>query len=269
MPTETAAQEVPPDEVAPQRQAATEIAAAEPADNPRDLAAQIVMVEQQIREPSFTGRALAEAGHLQQAAYRRLADTPRWDDRVLANVPQSMRPTVRAHVAAQRELSSMSSGPPPKTLPEWRIIRPAPRDELRGFYRKAQRRFGVPWYYLAAIHLVETRMGRIRGVSTADAKGPMQFIPTTWDAYGRGDIWDNHDAIMAAGRYLRSRGAPGNMQRALYSYNNDVRYVRAVSAYAHQMRHDPAAYRGYYHWQVYYRQKDGAVWLPVGFDGRQ
>ncbi len=35
----------------------------------------------------------------------------------------------------------------------------------------------MPWYYLAAINLIETRMGRIDGLSTAGAQGPMQFLP--------------------------------------------------------------------------------------------
>ena len=238
------------------------------AGSPRGLARQIRSAERAIRNRAVTGNALAVAGHLQQVAYRALAGLPRWDARVYRRLPPDLRDVARANVYAQRELSSLSSGPPPKTLPEWRIIAPRPRAELRGYYRKAQRRYGVKWYYLAAIHLVETRTGRIRGTSTAGAKGPMQFIPSTWASYGRGDIWDSHDAIMAAGRYLRSRGAPRDMARALFSYNNDVRYVRAVSAYAHVMRADARAHRGYYHWQVYYRQRGGAVWLPVGYDGR-
>ena len=67
----------------------------------------------------------------------------------------------------------------------------------------------MPWTYLAAIHLVETRMGRIRGASTAGARGPMQFLPSTWALYGAGgDINDPRDAILAAARLLRHHGAP-------------------------------------------------------------
>ena len=230
------------------------------------LARQILFAESAIRTLTLPEADLAAAGHLQQVAYRELAARPRWDAAVLRRIPKPARPIVRANVAAHRELSSLS-GAPPRTLPEWRIVAPAPRKRLLGYYGKAQRRYGVPWQYLAAIHLVETRMGRISGTSTAGAQGPMQFIPSTWRMYGRGDIRDNHDAIMAAARYLRARGAPQNMERALFSYNNDVRYVRAVAAYARVMLADPRAYRGYYHWQVYYRQPGGPVWLPVGYDG--
>ena len=51
---------------------------------------------------------------------------------------------------------------------------------LLGHYAEAEQLTGIPWYWLAAIHLQETRMGRIEGVSTAGAVGPMQFLPTTW-----------------------------------------------------------------------------------------
>ena len=119
----------------------------------------------------------------------------------------------------------------------------------------------MPWEYLAAIHLVETRMGRIKGDSIAGAQGPMQFIPTTWAIYGRGgDITSNRDAIHAAARYLRATGAPADMARALRAYNNSARYVRAVTAYAQQIQADERAYLGYHAWQVYY----GDRLLPPG-----
>ena len=67
----------------------------------------------------------------------------------------------------------------------------------------------------------------------------------------------------AAGRLLKANGAPSNMGRALFAYNNSNRYVRAVTAYAEQMRADERAYLGYYHWQVYYFE----TWLPEGWVG--
>ena len=238
------------------------------AAGPRRLARQILAAELAIRDTRATEDELAVAGHTLQLAYRALSERRRWDDPVIGLLPQGLAPIVRGNVTAYRELSSLSGKKPPKTLPAWRIVEPAPRRDLKRYYRKAERVFGVPWEYLAAINLVETRMGRIRGVSTAGAQGPMQFIPPTWAIYGRGDVNDNHDAIMAAARYLKARGAPRDMGRALYSYNNDVRYVRAVAAHAEVMRRDSRAYRGYYHWQVYYRQRGGPVWLPVGYVGK-
>ena len=75
-------------------------------------------------------------------------------------------------------------------------------------------------------------MGRIRGDSSAGAQGPMQFIPSTWAAYGEGDVNSYRDSILAAGRYLRAAGAPGNMPKAVFAYNHDTRYVAAVTGYA-------------------------------------
>src|SRR3712207_536212 len=84
------------------------------------------------------------------------------------------------NLTASAELTRLN--PPPKPQPPaWRIVAPAPASELLGHYRAAEAAVGVPWQYLAAIHLVETRMGRIRGVSVAGAQGPMQFLPSTWE----------------------------------------------------------------------------------------
>lgn len=151
-------------------------------------------------------------------------------------------------------------------MPRWRIISPPPADELLGYYRETQRRTGVPWAYLAAIHLVETRMGRIRGPSTAGARGPMQFLPSTWDLYGAGgDITDPRDAIRAAARLLKDNGAPDDMAAALYGYNPSDLYVRAVTEHARTMQRSELAYRGYWHWRVLYRHTRGTYVLPVGY----
>ena len=115
------------------------------------------------------------------------------------------------------------------------------------------------------LHLVETRTGRIRGLSSAGAQGPMQFMPATWAMYGKGDINDTHDAIMGAARYLKAAGAPDNMQKALFAYNHSQGYVNALVAYAAVMKADPMAYRGYHGWQVYYPTADGPVLLAVGW----
>jgi membrane-bound lytic murein transglycosylase B len=218
-----------------------------------------------VHDHAATDANLAVAGHALQIDYREMALHPDWDDDVRAALPASLRDEVAANVEAARQLRALVRNPKPN-MPAWTIVAPAPRDELLGYYKEAERTFGVPWEYLAAVHLTETKMGRIRGTSTAGAKGPMQFLPSTWEAYGGGgDIESNHDSILAAARYLAANGAPERMADALHHYNPTDKYVKAVTAYAEVMRADPDAYRGYYHWQVYYWSTLGDVWLRVGY----
>ena len=125
---------------------------------------------------------------------------------------------------------------------------PAPLSELVSHYRKAERRHRIGAHYLAAINLVETKFGRVKSNSTAGAQGPMQFIPATWKIYGRGSIRDPHDAIQAAARLLRDRGAPRSYPRALHAYNPSKLYVRAVSIYAKLIARDPHAIHFLYSW---------------------
>jgi membrane-bound lytic murein transglycosylase B len=137
--------------------------------------------------------------------------------------------------------------------------------ELRGYYEAAADEFDLDWSILAAIHLVESRFGRIRGDSTAGARGPMQFLPSTWDAYGEGDIEDPRDAIMAAGRYLADHGAPQDLRRAVYAYNHSDLYVDAILDHAEVMQRYEHYLDVYYHWRVYYRTVDGDVVLDEGY----
>ncbi len=235
------------------------------ANDPAALAAQLAMVEIAIRDPNLSAAHLEWMGHLEQLAYSRLQDFPDWKASVLASLPEQTRAAVTASLEAGKQLRLMN-GPVPKNLPEWKIVEAKPVDELLGYYKEAEAEFGVPWYYLASVHLVESRMGRIHGLSSAGAQGPMQFIPATWTQYGDGgDINDDHDAIIGAARYLKAAGAPDNMQKAFFAYNHAQAYVNALLDYGNVMKADPSAYRGYHGWQVYYPTLDGAMLLPVGW----
>jgi len=224
----------------------------------------MVSAERAIRDRTVVGADLAWFGHLQQLTYRRLAGNPELRDPVLAAIPADLKAAATANADATADLRA-TVVPGPDLPTAWRIVEPAPLEDLARYYRETEAEFGVPWSYLAAIHLVETRMGRIRGTSVAGAQGPMQFIPATWARYGEGDINSDRDSIRAAARYLRANGAPGNMANALFRYNQSQRYVRAVTAYAEVMRAEPDAYRGYHQWQVYYLTTRGDILLPVGY----
>ena len=239
------------------------------AGDPIGLAEQIRVAELAIRSPSPTTEELAYYGHLQQVAYRTLTDRPEWDATVTEALPEELRPIMAANLRAGRELSRPHAKPQTK-LPAWKIVEPLPAAELRALYEKGEATFGVPWEYLAAVNLTETRMGRIRGLSSAGAQGPMQFIPSTWAVYGEGDINDPHDAILSAARYLAANGGgSGNLPNALFRYNPVQWYVDAVTAYAEQMVADERAFLGYHAWQVYYATSLGDVLLPVGYESAE
>ena len=229
------------------------------------LARRLELAAATLRDREAPAGDVRRAGEFQQLAVGTLAtasDTFR--QRVTSRLSPQTAVVVRGAVRAASLLHAMTS--PQRRLPRWRIVAAPPARELLGYYRVAQRRTGVPWTYLAAIHLVETRMGRIRGASTAGALGPMQFLPSTWDLYGAGgDINDPRDAILAAARLLKANGAPGDMSGALRHYNQSTKYVRAVSEYARTMTRSRSAYRGYWQWRVLYRHTRGTYVLPVGY----
>jgi membrane-bound lytic murein transglycosylase B len=227
------------------------------------IAEQLAAAERAIIDQRVSGEQLAWYGHLQQVVYRTLVEQATLREAVLELLPAEVAPIARANLEAGLNLRAMVN--PGEKLPPWRVVEPASLEELRALYQAAEAEFGVPWQYLAAVHLVETFMGRIRGTSVAGARGPMQFIASTWAIYGEGDIESNRDSIRAAARYLKASGAPGNMAAALYAYNPSQRYVRAVTNYAERMRADQAAFRGYYHWQVYFLTTAGDAHLPVGY----
>jgi soluble lytic murein transglycosylase-like protein len=236
-----------------------------PAD-PAALADALVAAEQTIRDPAATSEQLDGAARVEQLAYRRIGEHPEWDNIVFPRVPPELTGAVATNVAARREFLNLTTKLS-DTLPAWRIVEPAPADELLAYYREAEARYGVGWSYLAAINLVETGMGRIVGLSTAGAQGPMQFIPSTWDRYGEGDINSPHDSILAAARYLNANGfADGNIDGALFRYNNHNNYVRGVEEYAAVMAAEPVTFAAFHRWQIVYRTTLGDVVLPTGYE---
>jgi membrane-bound lytic murein transglycosylase B len=179
--------------------------------------------------------------------HRFLAPRARLAERTLERLEGRVRAEAGDVIAARRALDVLNRQRPGQKPPKIRRGPPEPADVLRAYYRKARARSGVSATLLAAVNLIESDFGRVRNNSVAGAQGPMQFIPSTWAAYGRGgDVHDPHDAILGAARFLAASGARYDEAGALYRYNPSSLYVTAVSRYLRVMRRDPLAFYAFY-----------------------
>jgi len=235
-----------------------------PAD-PQGVADRLVEVEFLLRGAPLDDLAFGDLAHEQQMLYRHLGRNPEWLPVLRDVVPDALVPFVELQLQGRLSIAGIPSGDPPINVPAWRIIDPLPADDLLALYQQASIDSGIDWTFLAAINLLETGFGRIAGVSTAGAQGPMQFLPTTWEEVSDGDINDPTDAIPAAARYLVRRGGPDDMQGALWGYNNSDSYVDAVSAYAELFDTDITSYYVLHAWEIHYSSADGDLWFPVGY----
>jgi soluble lytic murein transglycosylase-like protein len=137
-------------------------------------------------------------------------------------------------------------------------------------YKKAAKKYGVPWNLLAAIHRVETNFSNNLAVSSAGAIGPTQFMTCTWvgwgysgceghgnahipekilsdpdvikkyggygvdaDGDGKADPMDLEDAIFSTAHYLAANGGnAGDIKQAVFAYNHSSKYVADVMSHA-------------------------------------
>ncbi len=118
---------------------------------------------------------------------------------------------------------------------------------LLPIYQAAGIQYGVRWEVLAAINEIETDYGRNLNVSSAGALGWMQFIPSSWRAYGvdankdgRKDPYNPVDAIFAAARYLKAAGYEQDVRRSIFAYNHADWYVDSVMMRARLIAGVPA-----------------------------
>lgn len=185
----------------------------------------------------------ADSAYVMQRVELRLSDDPTLSRRVIRLLPTRLARDVADDVIAHRELVGLSK---PGHTVVFRIGPALAAEKLRTFYEEAQRRTGIRWELLAAINFVETDFGRLREPSIHGALGPMQFMPSTWTLYGRGDVHDPHAAILAAARLLRAAGAPADERKALYHYNPSQAYIDAVERYARRIRRSERAFLQYY-----------------------
>jgi hypothetical protein len=101
---------------------------------------------------------------------------------------------------------------------------------------------GLSWTVLAAIGEIESGDGANDGPSSAGARGPMQFLPSTWAIWGTDgfgppgppDIMNPLDAVPSAARLLCASGggSSATLAGAIFAYNHATWYVNEVLALA-------------------------------------
>jgi hypothetical protein len=230
----------------------------------RDLAAETEALRDDLRAWLAAGspktrtdlRPLKLRGLYQQRLFRHLTKNEGKARRVVRRLDGKLASFAEKTIEVGAALRALVTPVEPPV--RFKTHAPAHPAKLKRFYDKARRRSGIDWHVLASLNFVESKFGRVLGPSSAGARGPMQFLPSTWERYGNGgDIMDPHDSILAAARYLKAWGAPDRMHRALYAYNHSDVYVRAVLTYARMMRRNPLNYYTYYFWQVFVITTEG------------
>lgn len=102
---------------------------------------------------------------------------------------------------------------------------------LDDYARQVENQYGLPPGLLVAIKNAGERSNSNQ-VSTAGAKGVMQFIPETYRIFGKGDPTDPVNSINAAGAYFSDllKRYGGNVDAAITEYNGGVKQAQAVAA---------------------------------------
>jgi hypothetical protein len=138
-------------------------------------------------------------------------------------------------------------GPAPIGVPNFVIDSFEIPPFLLPIYQACGAEYGIPWEVLASINKIETGFGTNLNVSSAGAVGWMQFLPSSWEAYGldangdgRKDPYNPVDAICAAAHYLKIAGGAKDLYNAILAYNHADWYVQEVLLYARAYGRLPA-----------------------------
>ncbi len=130
-------------------------------------------------------------------------------------------------------------GPAPIGVPNFVIDSFEIPPFLLPIYQACGTEYGIPWEVLASINKIETGFGTNLNISSAGALGWMQFLPSSWEAFGvdangdgRKDPYNPVDAICAAANYLELAGAHDDLYQAIFAYNHADWYVQEVLLYA-------------------------------------
>ena len=130
-------------------------------------------------------------------------------------------------------------GPAPIGVPNFVIDSFEIPPFLLPIYQACGTEYGIPWEVLASINKIESGFGTNMGPSSAGAIGWMQFLPSSWEAFGldangdgRKDPYNPVDAICAAAHYLKRSGGSKDLYDAIFAYNHADWYVQEVLSYA-------------------------------------
>ncbi len=128
-------------------------------------------------------------------------------------------------------------GPAPLGVPNFVIDSFEIPPFLLPIYQACGTEYGIPWEVLASINKIESNFGTNMGPSSAGAMGWMQFLPSSWEAFGldangdgRKDPFNPVDAICAAAHYLKLSGGSSDLYKAIFAYNHADWYVQEVLA---------------------------------------
>ncbi|HEV2859141.1 MAG TPA: lytic murein transglycosylase [Solirubrobacterales bacterium] len=138
-------------------------------------------------------------------------------------------------------------GPAPIGVPNFVIDSFEIPPFLLPIYQACGAEYGIPWEVLASINKIETAFGTNTNVSSAGAVGWMQFLPSSWEAFGldangdgKKDPYNPVDAICAAAHYLKLAGGNKDLYQAIFAYNHADWYVQEVLLYARAYGRLPA-----------------------------
>jgi hypothetical protein len=130
-------------------------------------------------------------------------------------------------------------GPAPIGVPNFIIDSFEIPPFLLPIYQACGTEYGIPWEVLASINKIETAFGTNTNVSSAGAVGWMQFLPSSWEAFGldangdgKKDPYNPVDAVCAAAHYLKLAGGNKDLYQAIFAYNHADWYVQEVLLYA-------------------------------------
>lgn len=150
------------------------------------------------------------------------------DETVTALLSDEKTPSEPVAIASKTEAPTPTVSQPvmPTTAPT--AVAKTPPSSYEEVYKEAGAKYGVPWQILYGLHITETggRDGMIMNGSGSGARGPMQFMPGTWNAYGvdgDGDgvanIDNAVDAIHGAANFLAKHGS---LDAGLRSYGGNT-----------------------------------------------